>query len=71
MGFLDKAKNAARKAVDQHGDKINDAADKAAELLDNKTDGKHTEKIADGKNKLEDAFDNLDGKNDDLPGRAP
>jgi hypothetical protein len=43
MGFLDKAKDAAQKAVDEH-----------------------TDKIESGKQKAEDALDNLDGKNDDI-----
>jgi hypothetical protein len=43
MGFLDKAKDAAQKAVDEHGDKVES-----------------------GKQKAEDALDNLDGKNDDI-----
>ena len=66
MGFLDKAKAAATKAVDQHGDKIKQGADKAGELIDKKTGGQHTDKIAKGKQKLEDALDDLDGKNDDI-----
>ena len=67
MGFLDKAKDAAQKAVDQHGDKVKDAADKAGNLIDEKTGGKHSDKIDKGKQKVRDALDNLDGKNDDIP----
>ena len=66
MGFLDKAKDALCKAVDEHGDKIKQGADKAGELVDKKTGGKHTDKIEQGKQKLEDALDNLDGKDDDI-----
>lgn len=67
MGFLNKAKDAARKVVDQHGDKVKDATDKAGDIIDKKTGGKHTDKIETGKQKLEDALDNLDKKNDDIP----
>ncbi len=67
MGFLDKAKDALTKAVDEHGDKIKQGADKLGEVVDQKTDRKHTDKIAQGKQKLEDALDKLDGKNDDIP----
>ena len=40
MGFLDKAKKAATKAVDQHGDKIRKAQGQAKVQLD-KLDGKN------------------------------
>ena len=72
MGFLDKAKAAATKAVDQHGDKIKQGSEKLAKVVDDKTDRKHTDKIAKGRQKLEDSLDKLDGKNDDFPkdGRA-
>lgn len=69
MGFLDKAKAAAKKAVDEHGDKVSDATDKAGRLIDEKTGGKHTDKIETGKRKVQEALDNLDGKNDDIPDR--
>ena len=45
MGFLDKAKQAATKAVDQHGGKISKAIDQGAEMADKKTGGKHRDKI--------------------------
>jgi len=66
MGFLDKAKDAVGKAVDEHGDKIKQGAGKAAGLIDDKTGHKHSDKIEQGKKKLEDALDSLDGKNDDI-----
>jgi len=40
MGFLDKAKAAATKAVDQHGDKIAKGRTQAKDALD-KLDGKN------------------------------
>lgn len=66
MGFLDKAKNAAKKAVDQHGDKVSGATEKVGDAVDKKTGGKYTEQIDKGKQKVEDTLDNLDGKNDDI-----
>lgn len=63
MGFLDKAKHAAKKVVHQHGDKINSATGKAADAIDKKTDHKHTDKIRSGEKKLKDGLDKLDGKN--------
>jgi hypothetical protein len=66
MGFLDKAKAAATKAVDQHGDKIAAGVDRAADLVDKKTGKKHTDKIAKGRIQAKNALDKLDGKNDDI-----
>ena len=45
MGFLDEAKDKLTDAVDQHGDKIADGIDKAADVVDEKTGGKHDDKI--------------------------
>jgi hypothetical protein len=39
--FFDKAKDLAR----EHGDKIDQALDKAAEVVDQKTGGKHSDTI--------------------------
>jgi hypothetical protein len=39
--LFDKAKNLAR----EHGDKIDKTVDKVAEAVDQKTGGKHTDKI--------------------------
>lgn len=66
MGFLDKAKAAAQKAVDQHGDKVKGATDKAGDFIDKKTGGQHTDKIRKGTKKVQDGLDGLDGKNDDI-----
>ena len=67
MSFLDKAKAKLTQAVDQHGDKIADGIDKAGKLADEKTGGKHTDKIDQATGKARDALDSLDGKNDDIP----
>jgi hypothetical protein len=40
MGFLDKAKGAAQKAVDEHGDKVESGKQKAEDALYN-LDGKN------------------------------
>ena len=71
MGFLDKAKAQLTKAVDQHGDKITQGMDKAAQAVDNKTGHKHTDKIAQGRTKAQEALDKLDGKDDDFPKNPP
>ena len=64
MGFLDKMKAQAKKTVDQHGDKIAQGIDKAADLADKKSKGKYSDKITGGQSKAKDALDKLDGKND-------
>ena len=66
MGFLDKAKKQLTKAVDQHGDKIAQGADKLGDTINQKTGNKHADKIAQGKVQLKKGLDSLDGKNDDL-----
>ena len=66
MGFLDKAKAAATKAVDQHGDKIADAVDKGLKAADKRTGGKHTDKLDKAGQKVKDGLDKLDGKDDDI-----
>jgi hypothetical protein len=57
MGFLDKVKNLGRKAedlVEEHDDKILDGIDKAADFADDKTKGKHSDKIDKGAAKAKD-----------------
>ena len=71
MSFLDKAKAKLTEAVDQHGDKIAQGIDKAGAFANEKTGGKHADKIDQATSKARDALDNLDGKNDDIgPGPA-
>ena len=67
MSFLDDAKDKLEGLVDQHGDKVSDGIDKAAEVIDQKTDGKLGDKVDLGAEKAKDALDSLDGKNDDIP----
>lgn len=66
MGLLDDAKAKLSAAVDSHGDKIADAVDKAADVIDEKTGGKLGDKVDVGADKAKDALDSLDGKNDDI-----
>ncbi len=69
MGMFDKFKDAAEKAVDEHGDKIASGLDRAGDAIDDKTGGKHTEKIASGLDKAKDGLDGLDGRDDDIDRR--
>lgn len=67
MGFLDKAKAKLTDAVDQHGDKIAQGIDKAGGMVNEKTGGKHADKIDQATGQARDALDSLDGRNDDIP----
>jgi len=71
MGFLDHLKAKLNPAKDrvsglaqQHGDKITHGLDKAAKVVDEKTKGKHSNKIRTGTGKARDAMDRLAHKGD-------
>jgi hypothetical protein len=71
MGFFDKLRKNATKAVDEHGDKISRGLDKAAETVDKKTKGKYSGQIDTGVGKAKEGLDRLDDKRDnDLGGPA-
>ena len=59
-------KHRASEAVDKYGEQIGDAAEKAGELIDERTGGKHSAAIDSGVEKVKDALDGLDGRNDDI-----
>lgn len=42
---LENLKDKAEEVAEAHGDKIADGLEKAGDLIDEKTDGRHTEKI--------------------------
>lgn len=73
MGLFDKVKKAAEGAKDkaedvaaEHGSKVKDGIDKAADAVDKKTGRKHTDKIRKGVSKAKGAVDDLaDGADDD------
>jgi hypothetical protein len=56
MGILDKLKGMMK----GKGDQIDSAIDKAADVADDKTGGKHTETIDDVADKAKDVVDKLD-----------
>lgn len=62
MGFLDEMKTKVEGLVDEHGDKVNGGIDKAAEFLDGRTGGKHSDKIENVAGKLKDGIHKLDKK---------
>ncbi len=63
MGFLDKARAKATEAMDKHGDKIHQGLNKAGELADRRTQGRHTDKITNAKTKAPEALEKLNKKN--------
>lgn len=60
MGFLDKAKDALK----GHGDEAEKAIAKAADLIDDKTDHKHSGQIDGAAKKAEALVDKLDTSDD-------
>ena len=58
MSLLDKIKGALQGKSEQ----VNSGIDKAADVVDDKTGGKHTEKIEDAAGKAKDIVEKLDDK---------
>ena len=61
MGLLDKIKGALQGKSGQ----VSSGIDKMADVVDDKTGGKHTEKIADAAEKVKDVVDKLAEKLDE------
>jgi len=61
MGLLDTVKKALRGKSEQ----VESGIDKVADIADDKTGGKHTEKIEDAAEKAKDIVENLDDKLDE------
>ena len=55
MSIMDKAKG----LLGKNRDKAKGGVDKAADVIDDKTDGTHTDKIEDGAEKAKDVIDDL------------
>ena len=56
MGFLDDAK----KFIDEHDDQVDQAIEKAGDLVDDKTDGKFADKV----DKMQDVAEEKTGEGD-------
>jgi len=71
MGFMDKAKgllkhkDKAESLAAEHGDKIVDGADKATDVVDDKTGGKYSDHLDTADEKIADAVEGLDGSEDE------
>jgi hypothetical protein len=59
MSFLDDARKKLTETVNTHGDKLKDGLDRAGRTIDQKTDGRYTDKIQRGTKAAGDALDNL------------
>ena len=59
MGFLDKIKKTAKDAAEDHGDTIEGAIDKVADIADDKTGGKYSDQIEGGAEKAKGAVEDL------------
>jgi hypothetical protein len=55
MGFMDKVKG----LLGQHEEKVDDAIDKAADVVDDKTGGEHTDKIDAAADKAKDIVEDF------------
>ncbi len=60
VGIFDKFKKKTVDVAEEHGDNIEAGIDKAAEVADDKTDGKYTDKIESGSEKAKDLVEGLD-----------
>jgi hypothetical protein len=68
MGLMDKL----RSLVGKNKEPVKDGVDKAADVADDKTGGKHTEKIDDAAEKVKDKVDEVAGDEGGGPsGGAP
>lgn len=59
MGLFDKLKKKAEDLAEDHGDKIEDAIDKVADIADDKTGGKYSGQIDTGAEKAKDFVEDL------------
>lgn len=67
MGFMDSLKGMMGKGKDlaaEHEDTIQDGIDKAADVVDDKTDGKYSDHIDTGAEKAKEVVEGLDGDDD-------
>jgi hypothetical protein len=60
VGIFDKFKKKTADVAEEHGDKTEAGIDKAAEVADDKTDGKYTDKIESGSEKAKDLVEGPD-----------
>ena len=62
MSKLEELKNKAKDLVTENRDKIEDGLEKAGKFVDEKTGGKHSDKIDKGLDKVNQGLDRAEGK---------
>ena len=67
MGFLDKLLRRGKDTAGEHGDEISSGVDKATDVADDKTGGKHSEQLQ----QVDDAVDRAVGGHDGASEPAP
>ncbi len=67
MGKLDELKNKAKDMVTDNRDKIESGLEKAGDMVNQKTGGKHEDKIDKGLAKAKEGLDKAEGKDDGNP----
>lgn len=64
MGIFDKAKDAAQKGVEEHGEQVDQGIDQAGDFVNDKTGGKYSDQVDQGGQMAKDQLGNLGGQND-------
>lgn len=64
MGMLDNMRDKAKGLVTQNRDKIETGLEKAGDMVDKKTGGKHSDKIDKGMDKVQEGLDKVAGTPD-------
>ena len=59
---LNELKDTAKEMVGQHGDKVEDAVDRAGRFVDDKTGNKHSDHIQQGVDKAKEGLRNWGGE---------
>jgi hypothetical protein len=67
MGFLDKLLRRGKDVASEHGEEVSSGVDKATDVADDKTGGKHSEQLQ----QVDDAVDRGVGEHDRTPEPEP
>lgn len=66
MGVFDNIKSKVTGLVKSRGDKVGGDVDRAGDMLDKRTGGRHADKVDMGQERAKDTLDGLDGKKGDI-----
>jgi len=70
MSKLDDLKNKAKDMVAENRDRIEDGLEKAGDMINQRTGGKHEDKIDQGLAKAKEGLDRAEGRTEGSPGEA-